>query len=79
MGLTNISFGEAINDYDQPPNDELRTLLERWAGQFSGDNFTKKVARKRVNVWTSDYDAAADNIALLEERLGTIVQQLQAI
>ena len=78
MGLTNISFGEAISDYDPPPNDQLRSLLGRWADQFSGDNFTKKVARKRINVWTSDYDAAAENIEQLADRLARVLSELQS-
>ena len=79
MGLKDISFGEAISGYDPPPNDELRTLLGRWANQFSSDDFTRKVATKGIDAWTLNYDAAADNSALLEDRLGTILQQLQAL
>ncbi len=79
MGLSNISFGEAISGYEPPPNDELRTVLGRWADQFSSDDFTRKVATKGIDAWTLDYDAAADNTPLLEDRLGTILRQLQAL
>ena len=78
MGLTDISFGEAISDYDPPPNDQLRSLLGRWADQFSGDNFTKKVASKKINVWTLDYDAAAENIEQLADRLAGVLSELQS-
>ena len=78
-GLRNISFGHgAISELVSPLDAAFEIRLREWADKFSGDKFATQTT-VRGNIWTMDYDAAADNIDLLEERLRTILQQLQAL
>lgn len=77
LGLTNFSFGSGIDKEDMPP--ELRTLLERWAGQFSDDEFARKTSPKDMTTWSVDYEAAARNIEVLERRLANVLSELKSL
>ena len=55
-------FGAAIFDYVPPPEEELRTLLDRWIDQFSSDDFAEYISSKGVKAWAVGYDAASHKI-----------------
>ena len=59
LSTKDFSFGAAIFDYVPPPEEELRTLLERWIDQFSSDDFAEYISSKGVKAWAVGYEAAA--------------------
>ena len=77
MGLTNFSFGSGIDEEGLPR--ELRTLLERWAGQFSADDFARNSSPKGMTTWSVDYEAAARRIETLERRLAKVLSELKSL
>ena len=81
MGLTNISFGAAIFNYETPPGEELRALLESWISQFSSDDFAVSANPQDpgTEVWTVEYNAAAEHIDLLVDRLANVLKALKAL
>ena len=79
MGMTNIAFGAAIFNYSPPPGEELRTILERWVDQFSNDDFAVAGRTSDPKVWTVEYDAAAECIDLIVERLVRVLTELKAL
>ena len=81
MGLTNISFGAAIFNYETPPGEELRALLESWISQFSSDDFavSANLQDPGTEVWTVEYNAAAEHIDLLVDRLANVLEALKAL
>ena len=81
MGLTNISFGAAIFNYETPPGEELRALLESWISQFSSDEFAVSANPQDpgTEVWTVEYNAAAEHIDLLVDRLANVLKALKAL
>jgi hypothetical protein len=55
--------GQRLNiDVCGPPEEKLRTLLERWIDQFSSDDFTEDVSSKGVKAWAVGYEAAAARV-----------------
>ena len=81
MGLTNISFGAAIFNYETPPGIELESLLKAWVDQFESDDFAVRGAPHDpgTKVWTVEYGAAAEQIDLLAKRLSTVLIELKAL
>ena len=79
MRTKDFSFGAAIFDYDPPPGEELRSLLERWIDQFSSDDFTEDVSSKGVKAWAVGYDAASQHVNLLVERLVKVLSELKSL
>ena len=81
MGLTNITFGAAIFNYETPPEKELRALLKTWVDQFSSDDFAVAANPHDpgTEVWTVEYAAAAEHIDLLAERLTNVLKALNAL
>ena len=81
MGLTDITFGAAIFNYETPPGIELQEILEKWIDQFSGDDFAVRGAPHDpgTKVWTVEYGAAAKQIDLLANRLTTVLRELKAL
>lgn len=77
----NITVGAAIlTGYDQPPGEELSDKLVQWINQFSGDEFSKHPAIKDGdNFWEIDYASAAQNLDLLADRLGNVLQELRSL
>ena len=70
-----FTFGSRLSD-QWPPDRPMRELLERWADQFSADAFTtKKVGRN----WVVGYDAAAQHVGLLEDRLARVLSELKEL
>ena len=59
--------------------DELRATLQRWANEFSEDDFTEDVSSKGVNAWAVTHDAAVRHQDHLVERLRTIFSELAAL
>ncbi len=74
-----FSFGAAILDEDPPPEDELRIALERWADEFSRDDFSEDVSSKGVVAWSVGHDAAARHADLLVARLSRILAELKSL
>ncbi len=74
-----FTFGVAILDYDSGPDEELRAILERWAYSFRDDTFTTDASSKGVVAWSVDYEAAAQHIDLLAERLAGVLSELRSL
>ena len=81
MGLTNISFGAAIFNYETPPGEGLRALLEAWIDEFSSYDFAVQgnPHDPGTKIWTVEYAAAAEHIDLLAERLSNVLKALKAL
>ncbi len=79
LGLRNVTFGAAIFSYDPPPGEELSDTLIRWADQFSGDDFAKDVSGTGARAWEVGYDAAAQHIDLLADRLAGVLSELRSL
>ena len=79
MGLRNISFGTAIYQYDPPPEERLRALVERWADQFAADDFAEDISAEGTKAWTVSYDVATQHIDLLVSRLRKVLSELRSI
>ena len=79
MRTKDFSFGAAIFDYDPPPGEELRALLQRWIDQFSSDDFAQDVSSKGVKAWAVGYDAASHHVDLLVERLTKVLSELKSL
>ena len=77
MRTREFSFGASVLDY-QPP-EELRAVLERWAGDFSKDNFTQDVSSKGVTAWAVKHNAAVQHQEVLGERLRTVFSELASL
>ena len=80
MRTRDFTFGAAILDYDDPvPEEELRTLLQRWADSFCEDSFTIDASSKGVTAWSVGYGDAARHISLLADRLAKVLSELKAL
>ena len=80
MRTRDFTFGAAILDNDDPvPEEELRTLLQRWADSFCEDSFTIDASSKGVTAWSVGYDDAARHIDLLADRLAKVLLELKAL
>ena len=79
MKTRHFSFGVAILDYDPPPDEELRVILQQWADDFRDDSFTADASCKGVVAWSVDYDAAIRNIDLLTCRLAGVLSKLKSL
>ena len=79
LSTKDFSFGAAIFDYVPPPEEELRTLLDRWIDQFSSDDFAEEISSKGVKAWAVGYDAASHHVDLLVERLTKVLSELKSL
>ena len=77
MRTRDFSFGVNVLEDELP--EELRTMLERWAGEFSTDSFAEDVSSKGVKAWAVSHDAVVDHQDLLVERLRTIFSELSSL
>ncbi len=75
----NFTFGEGILASEAQPDTRMRALLLKWVAQFERDLFTEDVSSKGVNAWSVGYEAAAQNIDLLEKRLSDVLATLQRL
>lgn len=73
-GLTDISFGTALFGYDPPPEEDLRTFLEKWVDEFRRHDFANPTA---IDAWTVSYTDAAKHIDLLTKRLQKVLSDLK--
>ena len=74
-----FTFGVAILDYDQGPDEELRSILVRWTDSFRDDAFTTDASSKGVVAWSVGYEAAAQHIDLLADRLAGVLSELRSL
>ena len=79
MRTKDFSFGAAIFDNDPPPEEELRILLERWANEFSRDDFSEDASSKGVRAWSVGHDVAVHHAELLVARLARILSELKSL
>ena len=79
MASKGFTFGVGIFDYDPPPATELRTLLEEWVAQFSGDDFAEDGSSKGVAAFVVGHDDVAENIELLSDRLSSVLEALRSL
>ena len=76
MRTRDFTFGVGILDYDPGPDEELRTLLQAWAGSFRDDAFTRDASSKGVVARSVDYEAAAQHVDSLASRLAKVLTDL---
>ena len=79
MKTRDFTFGVGILDYDPPPDEELRAVLQRWADGFRDHVFTSDVSSKGISAWAVGYGAAAENIDLLAGRLANVLSELKSL
>ena len=79
LSTKDFSFGAAIFDDVPPPEEKLRTLLDRWIDQFSSDDFAEEISSKGVKAWAVGYDAASHHVDLLVERLTKVLSELKSL
>ena len=79
MKTREFSFGVAILDYDPSPEEELRAVLQKWVDGFRDDAFTIDASSKRVTARSVPYDAAAQHIDLLVDRLSKVLSELNRL
>ena len=77
MRTRDFSFGASVLEYELP--EQLRTVLERWAGEFSTDSFTEDVSSKGVKAWAVSHNAVVQHQDLLVERLRTVFSELASL
>ena len=76
-GIRDFTFGTAILDYDTPPENELRQVLERWVNQFENDEFTKQIPR--LKAWYVEHQDAAEHVDVLATRLESVISELRSL
>ncbi len=69
-----FTFGSVLSDR-WPPDPTLRDRLVHWSDRFAADDFTKSVGKN----WIVGYDAAAEHIDLLEDRLTAVLSELNEL
>ena len=79
LSTKDFSFGAAIFDDVPPPEEKLRTLLDRWIDQFSSDDFAEEISSKGVKAWAVGYEAASHHVDLLVERLTKVLSELKSL
>ena len=80
MGLTEVSFGEAVCTDDWPrAGSDLRRFLDQWVEQFSRDDFATDTSKSYLRAWTVSYAAVTSHIDLLESRLRGVISRLKSI
>ena len=77
MRTRDFSFGAGVFDLQLP--EDLRTVLERWAGDFSSESFAEDVSSKGVQAWSVRHNAAVQHQDLLVQRLRTILSKLASL
>ena len=77
MRTRDFSFGASVLEYELP--EQLRPVLERWAGEFSTDSFTEDVSSKGVKAWAVSHNAVVQHQDLLVERLRTVFSELASL
>ena len=76
MGTKDFTFGWSNDSYgDEPPG--LIEILREWALEFKDDNFVIKYPRETLDAWIVKHQDAADNIDLIAERLGKVLDNLR--
>ena len=79
MKTRDFSFGTGILEYDPGPDQPLRQILERWAKQFSQDDFTLDASSKGVDAWSVDYQAAVKHANVLVDRLRNVITEIRSL
>ena len=77
MRTRDFSFGAALFDAELP--EEMRSILKRWADEFSGDSFAEDVSSKGVEAWAVRHDAGVHHQDVLVKRLRRIVSDLASL
>ena len=79
MRTRDFTFGVAILEYDPAPDEELRSVLQKWADTFRDDPFTADVSSQGVTAWSVAHDSAPIHIDLLESRLSGVLSELKSL
>ena len=77
MRTRDFSFGAGVFDLELP--EDLRTVLERWAGDFSSESFAEDVSSKGVQAWSVRHNAAVQHQDLLVQRLRNMLSKLASL
>lgn len=72
-------FGAAILHYDEPPEGELRDIIERWIDQFAQDEFTSYAGVSHISAWSVDYQTAVQHADVLVDRLERVISELRSL
>ena len=72
-------FGAAVIHYPEPPEGELRDILERWIDQFAQDDFTHDAGLDDISAWSVDYQTAVQYADVLVERLENAISKLRSL
>ena len=80
-GIKNASFGTSILQDDPGPEEPLRSLLKEWLRQFAADDFGEVISGPGTEPWAVavPYEAVAEHIDLLVDRLRKILSELRSI
>lgn len=72
-----FSFGMRTSADDLP--EELQSVLQHWAEQFSADGFAEDVSSKNAQAWAISHKNAILHQDLLDERLGRVISELTSL
>ena len=72
-------FGSAIIHYPEPPEGELRGVVERWIDQFARDEFTTDAEASDISAWSVDYQSAVQHADVLVNRIERVISELRSL
>ena len=78
-GTRDFTFGAAIFSYDPAPDEELQSILQRYADSFRNDSFTTEVERTDMVAWEIAPTDAAKHIDTLVRRLTNVLTELAGL
>ena len=79
LGLRNVSFGEAISDYEPGPESDLKDVIDQWVSMCADLKFGTPIRTKGIRGMTCDYGDAVQNIHELERLLREIIPRLASL
>ena len=78
MGTKEFTFGMSNYVYeDEPPG--LNKILKTWAAEFKDDTFVTRYPHEGLDAWIVKHQDAADNIDIIAERLGKVLDDLRKL
>ena len=82
MGTKNFTFGMYnYHDYEpegRPPAEAIE-ILKSWVNQFKDDTFVDEYPYEGLDAWIVKHEDAADNIDIIAERLGKVLDDLRIL
>ena len=78
-GLTGVHFGEGVSGFSPPPSEGVKYVLDRYVSSFAEDGFFTYVEKGGRRGWTATYANIAPHLDAIEDRLETVVQELEVL